>query len=390
MTRLMACALAIGGMLSAAIALGELNGAYAAQAESAAAAAAGAYFPPPRSKGDWRSLVRRGTTPGSSAKSRIRSLGRVDWDRLKRAYDYSRSYDRGSSLLVIRNGYIVGEWGSASAQRVNSVSKSLTGLAMAKLFDMSGRISVDSYAHNFLPDSWERDQAAKRKIKIRHLMTMTSGLRPHDQPGSGGYTNTILRVPVADPPGRVWAYASAPVDLLSVVVSNVAGRKLRDLFNNQIAGPIGAGGIRWDGFDKYTGASSKAYISPRSLARVGYLMMMNGKWNGRTVVSAGQIDKLVRGCDCSNGFDRAAGSSFDVGSNSADHYGMLFWNNRGGKGLGGAVPNDAFYMHGLRENLVVVVPSRKLIVVRLGDSPVSRREFKNQLMSRVMGALVSG
>jgi CubicO group peptidase (beta-lactamase class C family) len=114
---------------------------------------------------------------------------------------------------------------------------------------------------------------------------------------------------------------------------------------------------------------------------------MDGKWSGRTVVSASQIEKLVRGCDCSSGFDRAAGSSFDVGKKSADHYGMLVWNNRNGAGLGGGVPSDAFYMRGLQENLVVVVPSRKLIVVRLGDGPTFKQDFKNQLMSRVMDAL---
>lgn len=356
----------------------------------------GAYFPPPRGSGDWRALVRSGQTPSAATKSAIRAKGGVDWDRLKRAYDYSRSYNTGSSVLVIRNGYVVGEWGSTGARKVNSISKSLTGLSMARLFDMSGvrQIGPESYAHEFLPDSWERNQLAKRQIRVRHLLTMTSGLRPHDRPGGSGYTNTILGLPLDSSPGSIWAYASAPVDLLSLVVENASGRKLRDLFNQQIAGPIGAPAIRWDSFDSHTGASSKAYIAPRDLARVGYLMMMDGRWGGgggqRSVVGASRINALEQGCSCgSSSFGGTAGSPFNVGSNSKSHYGQLLWTNRGGVGLGSKVPSDAFYMHGLRENLLIVVPSRNLIVVRLGDAPTSMPQFRVQLMSRIMDALVS-
>lgn len=56
--------------------------------------------------------------------------------------------------------------------------------------------------------------------------------------------------------------------------------------------------------------------------------------------------------------------------------------------LGPSVPDDAFYAHGFRENLLVVVPSLELVVVRLGFEPEVEPTFRRELMARVMAAIV--
>ena len=68
------------------------------------------YFPPPESKGGWRSLLPDKGEPSADQKAEIAKTGGVDWDKLKEAWDYNAQVDGGTGLLVIRHGYVVGEW----------------------------------------------------------------------------------------------------------------------------------------------------------------------------------------------------------------------------------------------------------------------------------------
>jgi CubicO group peptidase (beta-lactamase class C family) len=168
------------------------------------------------------------------------------------------------------------------------------------------------------------------------------------------------------------------------------------VFNQQVAAPIGVAPIAWSDIPgtASTGASSRAAISARDLARLGYLMMMDGKWGSgaaqRNVISTPRIRALVDSCHCSGStFQRTANSPFRIGSDSQRYYGQLWWTNRTGAALGPKVPPDAFYAHGFLEKLLVVVPSKNLVVVRFGSQPRSQMSFKREFMSRVMDALVT-
>ncbi|MFO1069651.1 MAG: serine hydrolase domain-containing protein [Geminicoccaceae bacterium] len=360
---------------------------------------AGAYFPPPESRGGWRSLVPHESTPSAAQKAEARAKGGVDWDKLQRAHQYSHGFAGDDAVLVIRNGYVVGDWGRRDAYGVASVSKSLTGLTMAKLFDLAaaGRIArgirPDEEVHELLPASWGAADADRRKVKIWHLLTMTSGLAPDDMPNRPGYADYILRQPMQHTPGTSWSYASLPVDLLSIAVQRTTGRTLRELFNTHVAAPIGVPAVQWGTFGTYTGASSRAALKARDLARLGYLVMMNGRWGTSgsqfSVISAGRAHQLHEECCATSAaFRKTANSPFPVHSTSPTHYGELWWTNRLHAGLGRSVPADAFYAHGYRETLLVVVPSLNLVVVRYGPKPVAMASFRSEFMSRVMAAVI--
>jgi CubicO group peptidase (beta-lactamase class C family) len=358
------------------------------------------YFPPAEARGGWRALTPYNGTPSAAQKAALRARAGVDWDRLKAASDYSRGFASDSAVLVIRNGYVAGEWGSRSAAGVASVTKSLTGLAVAKLFELSDRgllprrIGPDVAAHTLLPPEWSAGAPDKTAILIRHLMTMTSGLRPHDQPGASDYLSLIMRLPAEASPGQLWAYASAPVDLLGIAAERAAGATLADVFNREIATKIGAAPFTWGSFGPHTGASSRARTTPRDLARIGYLMLMDGRWGtdtGQTVLVRQQHVRALRDdCRCASAvYRQTPGSPFLVPVTSPRQYGKLWWSNRTGEALGAAVPRDAYYAHGYREKLLVVVPSLNLVVVRFGSAPDSLPDFRRQFMARVMAALVT-
>ena len=400
-----------------------------------------AYFPLPESSGGWRRVTGINATPTNAQKEDIRAKTGVDWDKLKLAYDYSQSFGGGSTVLAIRNGWIAGEWGNMNVARIGSVSKSLTALATAKMYELSdaGRlgktIGAESFAYDFLPATWDDGDARKRKIRIKHLTTMTSGLVPDDKPGQPNYLNVVLTQPVKVPPETEWSYASLPVDLLSIVIQSATGKTVRYFFNQEIAGKIGIPALPWQTLGRrsllvdllsiviqsatgktvrnffnpeiagkigipalpwqtlglYTKGSSGAFIRPRDLARVGYLMMMDGAWSGRQIVSKRYISNIRQHPSSLDDipFVPTPGSPSTAGSGSPKFYAHLWWTNATGAALGAKVPRDAYHARGFRENLLIVVPSLSMVVVRTGSNPESLKEFQSTFMSRVMDAVVT-
>lgn len=350
-------------------------------------------FPPPDAQGGWPSLVPRDREPTAAQKAELLARGGVDWDKLKLARDYSASFGTANtSVLVIRNGYVVGDWGSQAPYTVASVSKGLAGLTVMKLLDLAeaGQLPVpfglDTPAHQLLPAEWAASDPGKHLITIRHFMTHTSGLQPHDTPGAPDYYNLIMSLPVVHPPRRVWSYTSAGIDLMSIAMQRATGILLGDAFNQHIAAPIGAGNFRWNNTAGFTRASGTAQTTPRDLARVGYLMLHRGRWDHgagqRVVVSDQRIRDLQFACRCAS-LDYG-GTGWSYGPRVA---GMTWWNNSTGELLGERVPGDAVLTAGLRETLLVVVRSRNLVVVRFGLTPRSLDEFRRVFMGYVMASL---
>jgi CubicO group peptidase (beta-lactamase class C family) len=359
------------------------------------------YFPPPEASGGWRSLVAPNVTPTTTQLADIKSKTGLDWNKLKLAQDYSRSFTTSSTVLVIRNGYVAGEWGSRTATKIGSASKSLTGLTTMKLFDLSdaGQLSTtvgpDSFVHTYLPTSWGNADPRRKDIRIKHILGMASGLEPDDNPGQPDYLNVVLGKPVRVAPEIEWSYASIPIDLLSIAVQNIAQKPLADLFQAQIGAPIDMAPFTWPKFDVYTQACCGARVPVRDLARVGHLMLMKGRWAKGTaqqqpVVSKGRIaaltakpafyDQIV--------FYPTANSPFMVEADAPTYYGLTWWTNRTGAALGSTVPRDTFYAHGFRETLLVVVPSLDMVVVRFGSLPEVLPAFRREFMKRIMAAVI--
>jgi CubicO group peptidase (beta-lactamase class C family) len=133
-------------------------------------------FPPPEDQEGWRSLVPINDEPSPAQKQAVREKTGLDWDKLREAESYCESFGTANSLLVIRHGYVAGEWKNFNnARGIASCTKSLTALAMAKLFYLSDavqlpkRINIDDEAWRFLPARWVEAESARQNIRIRHL-----------------------------------------------------------------------------------------------------------------------------------------------------------------------------------------------------------------------------
>lgn len=365
----------------------------------AAAATVSAYYPPPDASGGWRRLVGANTTPTTQQKADIRAIAGLDWDVLKQAWDASSQY--GGSFLVIRHGYIAAEWGTTAALLAASCTKTITSLGVHRMFQLSAdgafgtTIGPEDFAYRYLPPSWG-ENATRRTIRLRHLLTMSSGLEPDDSPpspgsGTAAYEQKLLAPPVRTTPGVEWSYASLPVDVLSLVTENVTGRTLGAFWQQQIGVSIGVASLKWGALGTHSYASAYASLTGRDMARIAYLLLQRGSWNGTQLVSGDRIDAMTQWDPTLAGTVYGPQIQFPTDPNTQERYGRLTWTNRTGSAyVGAGVPADAYYCAGFRTNFFLVVPSLDLVIVRLqnGPTPWSDAVFSG-INATVVSAVVS-
>jgi len=360
-------------------------------------------FPPPESEGGWRTLVPANETPTAVQKDDVLEKTGLAWDKLLEAWTYSQTFGGPSQFVVIRKGWVAAEWlNYADARGIASCTKSLTGLCIAKLLDSSDagktakRIGMDDAVHPYLPEAWSAPDARKKNIRLRHLLTMSSGLFPYDGPypkAGKEYFDVTLSTGFESAPETVWAYASVPIDLMSLAIENVTGKTEKEFFDREIGGPIGVPPVSWPtmGETAHTGGSGGpgggARFKARDLARVGYLLLHRGAWKGQQVVSAARVQLFTGWAPWLEGATFKA-PNFSRTADAQKYYGYTFWTNRTGI-LGPTVPADTFWMSGWGKQACWVVPSLDLVVVRLGAHRVlnDHPEYYRELWSRIMAAV---
>jgi CubicO group peptidase (beta-lactamase class C family) len=370
------------------------------------------YYPPPESQGDWRSLVPANESPTAEQKDAVLAKTGLDWDKLDHAWDFVQTFGGTNGLLIIRNGWIAAEWDDLNRPiAVHSCTKSLTALAMARLFDLSDagqvsqKIGPESFAYEYLPASWGDADPRRKLIRIRHLLTMTSGLEPRDGGGTDGLPRWefVLTRPVEAPPESVWAY-SFSADPLSLIIENVSGQTLQAFFNERINAAIGVSPVEWWSPDGHSSGSGGARFTARKLARVGYLALHKGVWSAgsgpQQVVSSERLAMLTQWPSFlaqTRYWGELTPTHIFAGPHESQMlYGHLWWTNRRNLGLGKAVPEDSHFMWGWGGQTCIVVPSANLVVVRLGignelavNAKNRNGEFFHELCGRIIAAASS-
>jgi CubicO group peptidase (beta-lactamase class C family) len=311
----------------------------------------------------------------------------VSIDGLRLAWDYSRQRASDSTVVVWQDGRHVFSGGDAGKIRsLASITKTLTSIVVH-----TGGFSQDTLVHTLLPEGWVGDDERKEKITIRHLMTMTSGLKPHDDPNTSDYYNVMLSQPTVADMGKRWAYASLPVDLLAAAMQEQTGKTLKQLFNERVAGKIGIADVAtWATVGPYVRGSSGARMSASQLARVGQMLLNRGTLGSGTVMTTTQHAGLISHASYldSAQFQATPNSPFKIPQNntSPKSYLRLVWSNRVGI-LGPTVPTNVYFAWGFNEQFLAIFPTERLVVVRLGAGPASDPNFRIEFFKLVVDAL---
>jgi CubicO group peptidase (beta-lactamase class C family) len=310
------------------------------------------YFPP-RNSSEWETIDPQ-------------SLG-WNLDAIQGLKDYMPESNT-KSLIILKEGKIAFEhydgvgfsnqpfteksyWYWASAAK--TLTSFLVGIAEAE-----GMLSLDDPTKNYLGSGWTSlSTTQESQITIRHQLSMITGL--DDTVEDSDCSNSECLQYLVDPEQR-WAYHNAPYTLLDGVIENASNQSFDSFFNQQLLDKIGM-----DGFWEYSGYNHIFYSPARSMARFGLLILNKGNWSGEEILGN------------STYYEDMINSSQNINPS----YGYLWWLN--GKssfkapGLQASFPSmispnapaDMFAAMGKNGQLINIVPSKKLVIIRMGDDP---------------------
>ena len=269
------------------------------------------------------------------------------------------------AIVVVRDGRLVAEryapgFTATTPQLGWSMAKSAANLLLGTLV-RQGTVRVTD-AH-LLPQ-WRDERAA---ITIEQLARMTSGLTWDEtyalgtpvtrmlyrEPDMGGYAAGL---PLAHDPGTYQQYSSGSTNILCAVL-HARTRIGADLPRRQLFGPLGLSSAVWEpDAAGHTVCSSYLWATPRDWAAIGQFALREGEWNGARLLPEDWMSWSTR--------------HLAVRSEETN-YAAGWWVNALADGTRAepSLPEDTFWAQGHDGQRLNVVPSAKLVVVRLGFSP---------------------
>lgn len=204
------------------------------------------------------------------------------------------------------------EFGPTVKHDVRSVSKSITSLLVGIAIDRGLLRGVDEPVVGFFPEYADLRTPEKERIRLRHLLTMSSGLAwdetaPYIDSATGApnAANSItsmesapdrhryvLEQPVVAPPGQIYNYSGGATELLAAVLRKATGQSLEEFARVALFEPLGISDVEWNGYPNGDpSASSGLRLRPRDVAKLGQLLLARGAWQGRRIVSASWLDE---------------------------------------------------------------------------------------------------
>lgn len=260
------------------------------------------------------------------------------------------------SFMVLVNGKIVMEeyfngHTTTTTWPWNSAGKTLV-TASTGIAQQEGLLSINTSASQYLGTGWTSEPLEKEKlITSRHLLTMTSGISDSSE--------LVIKPKLtylADA-GTRWSYHNVFQKLMDVVAA-ASGQEFEAYFNDRLKTKIGMEGMWNEGliFTIY-------HSNTRSMARFGLLALNKGKWNEQQILNE-------------SFFTESISTSQTINLS----YGYLWWLNGktsymvpGGQTvypttLVPAAPADMYAAMGAEDQRIYVIPSKKMVVIRMGDA----------------------
>jgi CubicO group peptidase (beta-lactamase class C family) len=260
------------------------------------------------------------------------------------------------SVLVVHNGYIVTEkyyppYEQDTMHGLQSVTKSVVSALIGIAIHAGYINSVDDAVLDFYPGrTFENDDALKRSITLEHLLTMSSGLAWDwdEMVSSRDWVGYTLDQPMVAEPGREFYYSSGNAHVLSAIIQEASGMNTRDFAQLYLFDPLGISDVRWktdlDGIPKGGWGMG---MKPRDMAKLGYLYLNGGVWDGRQIIPAEWIKASTeRHIQVPEPLE-----PWDL------YMGYLWWLHEDGP----------YAAHGTRGQFIYVVPESDLVVVFTAD-----------------------
>ena len=302
----------------------------------------------------------------------------VSPDKLASALDkaFSRKTEKNpantKAVIVVYDGRMIAERYAPGISENTalagwSLAKSVTN-ALVGILVFQGKLSIDQPVP--LPE-WSGTGDPRKSITLDHLLRMCSGLKFDET--SGPFVSDVnlmllrsrdaaayaLAKPLKYEPGSHWQYSSGTTNIISRIIRDSMSGNIADYHaypRKALFDKIGmtSAVMEVDAAGTFVG-SSFIYATARDWARFGLLYLQDGVWNGERILPPGWVSY----------------STQPTPAAQSRPYGAHFWLNRSDMIPGKAkplekLPPDTFYASGYEGQNVVIIPSRKVVIVRLG------------------------
>jgi CubicO group peptidase (beta-lactamase class C family) len=190
---------------------------------------------------------------------------------------------------------------------MRSVSKSVTSLLVGIAIDRKLIAGVDEPVVKFFPEYSAQKTEGWDGITLRHLLTMSSGIRwdearawtdpANDEPHLENEADPIryvLAKPVAAPPDTIWNYNGGGADLLGNIIERVSGKPFAEFAREALFEPLRISDWEWKTYENGKVAPAAGLrLRPRDAAKIGRLVLDRGAWDGRQIVPAAWLARSV-------------------------------------------------------------------------------------------------
>lgn len=260
------------------------------------------------------------------------------------------------SVTIIRNGYLVADthihpFQPGERHIIHSCTKSIVSILIGIAIEQGYIDRVDQPVLEILParsitnaDTW------KESMTLEHLLTMTSGLECRDSylyrwrgmrqmRASADWVQFMLDLPMAEAPGTRFEYCNGASFLLSAILQETTGASALEFAQENLFGPLGISDVEWPANPQGINIGwGEMHMRPHDMAKIGYLNLNEGVWDGRQIIPAAWVEASTRK---------------HISATLQDGYGYQWW-----------ITDEGTYMAlGYAGQFIFVVPEKDLVVV---------------------------
>jgi len=265
------------------------------------------------------------------------------------------------SVLVVSDGFLVSEWyfngyGNDILHNVYSCTKSVVSTLVGIAIDNGEIEGVDARLIDLFPDVTPRNMSEwKESITLRDLLMMSAGFdardswlyewerldEMHDADDAVQY---VLDLAMAFEPGSRFEYTNCVSHLLSCLITEKTGMSASEYADEHLFGPLGITNYEWDADDMgRSWGYSNLHMRPRDMAKIGYLFLNEGEWDGEQLISESWVREATR---------------HRIDANLRDGYGYQWW-----------VDDDGYYLAlGYMGQFIFVIPEHDMVAVFTGGT----------------------
>ncbi len=278
-------------------------------------------------------------------------------------------------ILVVHRGEIIDEWYNSECDSVfmntASLMKSITGVMLGVLVQEGLIKSENDLVCDYLPE-WKA--GCKHKVTIKHLLTMTSGLKKR-RASTGpkrfifaekDFFSFLMEQTLDTLPGAIFSYSNEGVQLLAPIIERACGMEVEACFKKKLFEPLGM-----ESTSLMKDPSGNAIVfggaktTLRDISRIGQLMLNKGCLNGKQLISEDWVSKSTSPIPQSN------------------FYGYLWWID---------AANNNFAAMGDFGQLCIIFPGKELIYTRYqtcSNTPGNNMGWMGPKFIQLIGSVIN-